>query len=212
MQLIQEQPYLLKIMKPIITAIIPAAGMSQRMLGKDKLLEFIGDETLLHRSIRNSIESKITETIVITRIEHHDRRESLRDLSVRHVIAQCEPNILSESLKCGVSTIDPDIDGILIHLPDMPMISSSDINTLIDNYTTDHVLRGCTSDKIPGHPVLVPKNMISILAEISGDSGAGTLLKNKEIPVKLISLAWNHAILDLDTPEDWNSWMNREKS
>ena len=83
-----------------------------------------------------------------------------------------------------------DVTDVLIGLGDMPMISSSLLNSLINHHTSRHAGRRAitfpTVDGGRGNPVLWDKTFFSDLSNLTGDSGGRQLIddyKNFHNPV-----------------------------
>ena len=55
-----------------------------------------------------------------------------------------------------------------------------------------------------GHPVILPPKLVARLASLEGDKGAAGLLSGSD--VILVPFEDDRALLDLDTPEDWDAW------
>ena len=98
---------------------------------------------------------------------------------------------------------------LMVLLPDMPGIDAADLARMLADFdpAADLVLRGAGADGRPGHPVIFPATMRAALMQVRGDTGARDLLRDRA--VRLIPLPGQHAIQDLDTPEDWEAWRAR---
>ena len=97
----------------------------------------------------------------------------------------------------------------LMILPaDMPDLTSTDLQSMIDAFDQkpSRIIRATAQDGTPGHPVLFPADLIAELAVIKGDEGARSVLQAHKHRLRLIALPDQHAITDLDTPENWAAW------
>ena len=63
-----------------------------------------------------------------------------------------------------------------------------------------------------GHPVIFPRKYFHSLTEITGDSGAREVLKKDKHSINYFSTNRRSYFLDLDTPEEWSSWINFNKN
>ena len=99
-------------------------------------------------------------------------------------------------------------DGLMILPGDMPELTHDDLATLIAAFDTapEKIHRGAAADGRPGHPVLVPRDLIPELSGLTGDEGAKSLLARHRQRIRLHALPGEHAITDLDTPEEWAAW------
>ena len=59
-----------------------------------------------------------------------------------------------------------------------------------------------------GHPVIFPRKYFNSLTEITGDIGAREVLKKDKHSINYFSTNRRSYFLDLDTPEEWSSWIN----
>lgn len=187
----------------IVDILLLAAGASTRMRGRDKLLELIDGETLLHRAARTARDSQANTVHVVT-IE--ERIPSLASLEV-DIITTPENQPMSSSLTAGIAKIE--CDAVVIALADMPDLTSMHYNLLIsafDPAEPDKIHRATSEDGQAGHPVLFPKRYFDELQKISGDQGARSVIKNYAQHVHNVKTTGQAAICDLDTPEDWQNW------
>jgi CTP:molybdopterin cytidylyltransferase MocA len=144
---------------------------------------------------------------VTTRTDRPDRIAALAGLACDTLtcVPVSDPDAgLSASLRAGVDALTPSIDGLMILLPDLPDIETSDLTAMIRAHaeTPDTVLRGCTMDGAPGHPVILPRAWFARLQGLTGDAGMGALLTEAQ----LHPLPGQRARTDLDTPADWAAW------
>jgi len=100
---------------------------------------------------------------------------------------------------------------VLLVLADMPEITARDIYLMVSLHgqAPKAIVRAATRDGRPGHPVLFPADLLSDLAQLSGDEGARTVLRREAGRVHLLPLADDRAAVDLDTPDDWAAWRAR---
>ena len=107
--------------EPKITAIVLAAGRSERM-GANKLLADLAGKPLIRHSIEMLLASSVYDVIVVTGNEDEKVRKALRSLDVAFAHNPNFAEGLSTSLKIGLNAVSLDADGALICLGDMPLI------------------------------------------------------------------------------------------
>ena len=187
-------------MHPVIG--ILAAGASRRMRGRDKLLEDVAGEPLLARQVRIAAATKHPVLVALRR-----PAAELPDLPAVAVSVPDAEEGMAASLRALVSALPPNADMLVILLADLPEIETADVAAVIAaaRETTDHIVRGATPDGRPGHPVAFPRRCFAQLAALQGDSGARELLR-ADPHVRLVRLADDRALVDLDTPEAWAAW------
>ena len=185
-----------------VTILIPAAGAAARMRGGDKLLERVADEPMLRRQAR--IARHVCARVIVTlRDPDPDRLASLAGLDVIVLPVQDAAEGMAASLRAGAARIN----GALMILPaDMPEITAQDLHALIAAFDHSHILRATDAAGTPGHPVIFPADLRPAFADLRGDQGARAILLHNAARIKLIALPDQHATLDLDTPEAWETW------
>jgi CTP:molybdopterin cytidylyltransferase MocA len=186
-----------------LTILIPAAGASSRMRGQDKLLEHVAGEPILRRQARMAL--SLAPVIVTLRDPDPERRAALDGLTVKILAVPDAALGMSASFRAVA-----DIQSAMMVLPaDMPDLTAADLASMIATFRAapDQILRG-SAKATPGHPVIWPRALVPGFAQLIGDEGARTLLRQH--PVHLHPLPDAHALTDLDTPEDWAAWRARQ--
>ena len=199
-----------------VLILIPAAGGSSRMRGRDKLLEEVNGLPLLARQVRRALETGQNVFVTIPR-EHPKRLTALSMVAHPNLISG--PPIdgregIAVSVRLAVQVAESlsgpaAPEGLMILLADLPDLDTADLEELIERFRgdPDRVHRAAAEDGTPGHPVIFPKRLFPALAAVKGDEGARMVLKGEE--VILHPLPDRRATTDLDTPEDWENWRAR---
>lgn len=190
----------------MLAILMPAAGASTRMEGRDKLMEVIDGAPLLTRQVARALATGAA-VFVTTRADRPARIAALAGLACDRLtcVPVTNPDTgLSASLRAGVDALPAGVDRLMILLPDLPDIDTSDLTTMIRAHADcpETVLRGCTTDGAPGHPVILPRAWFKRLRALTGDTGMGALLSK----ARLHPLPGTRARTDLDRPEDWVAW------
>jgi len=190
-----------------LTILIPAAGTASRMRGADKLLEDVDGEPMLRRQARLA-RGLCPQVIVTLRQDDPARRKALEGLDITVLPVAEAAEGMAASIRAGAAVAQ----GALMILPgDMPDLTAADLRAVIDAFDQDRsaICRGAAPDGAPGHPVILPADLRSDALKLRGDEGARSLLQRHKPRVRLIVLPDQHAITDLDTPEDWQDWRAR---
>ena len=110
---------------------------------------------------------------------------------------------LSTSLRTGVAALADDLDGVVICLGDMPLVSTDDINKLIRAFDPVEGRAICVpvSGRKRGNPVLWAKSFLAEMAAISGDVGARHLLEQHAEQIFEVPVSGEGVLMDIDTPE-----------
>ena len=194
------------------TILIPAAGASSRMLGRDKLLERINGESALRRAALRACESDADEVVVVIRNGQSARKNELRNLEAKIVESDEPAEGMAGSLRCGVAAAAKHSDALIILLPDMPEIGTEDINAVLEAFEDGKIVRAASEDGEPGHPVMIPRELFRSVAALKGDIGAKELLEKHQNSVRLVPRPGTRALLDLDTIHDWERWRSGRSS
>ena len=192
-----------------IDCFILAAGMSKRMGNQNKLLKKINNNTILNQTLNNHIESKINN---INLILGHQKNIVLEYVDQNKVFIiennNFKSGMLSSILKID-ENISDDTKGVLISLADMPLVTSEDINKLINIFNENNQKIICIPEykgKL-GNPILLPKeiykDLIKNKSKLSNDKGLKKLILDKKYDYIRVSLS-EGVIKDFDTIEDFN--------
>jgi molybdenum cofactor cytidylyltransferase len=185
-----------------VAAIILAAGRGTRFDAGTKLLTLLDGKALVRHVAQAAIASMVEPVIVVTGHRSGEIEAALDDLKPRFVSNPSYAEGMSTSLKAGFSELPDDAEAAIILLGDMPLIGSSLIDTLVIAWRE----MGKPAALIPtlngrrGNPVILSRTLDGQIAELTGDTGAGPILRNRsdvvEYPVDEPSI-----FQDIDTAE-----------
>ncbi|WP_136443663.1 nucleotidyltransferase family protein [Pacificoceanicola onchidii] len=191
-----------------IAILIPAAGASSRMLGKDKLLEPVDGVPLLRRQADRALATGCHVTVTVPDHEHA-RCAALSGLPVQLVAVPDAGEGMSASLRRGVALLPKGLKAVMILPGDMPDLEPEDLMRLVTGFrAVPHPMlhQATAADGTPGHPVLFPADCFYALTRLTGDQGARDVLRANKHRLVQVPLEDNRALVDLDTPEAWASW------
>ena len=191
--------------------LILAAGSSARMGARDKLTEQVEGPPLLTRVCERALVTGAPVTVVLPP-DRPSRNSAVAGLSLRIVTAQNAADGMAASLRAGLTALPAHSPGVMILPADMPDLTTADLRLLLKHFAQDpsRIWRGASADGQPGHPALFPAEFFTELARVQGDEGGRSVLKRHQTRVSTVRLPSNHAMLDLDTPEDWAAWRARQ--
>jgi molybdenum cofactor cytidylyltransferase len=195
-----------------IGAIILAAGMSSRM-GRNKLLVEIDGEPLVRRVAAAVGASRARPVFVVAGGEAESIRAALTGIPVSVVSNPDYHEGLSTSLRTGVREMPKDCDGAVVVLADMPGVSGTLVDRMIDAFDPDENREICvaTSGGKRGNPVLWGRRFFADLLGIAGDVGAKHLIAENEEMVCEVEANDDGPLTDIDTPEALEAWLARHK-
>ncbi len=187
-----------------------AAGASTRMRGVDKLTKPLRGQPLLRDRVMMLTQSQVSRVLVVVPTEAPARREALAGLDVQTVLNADAASGMASSIKAGIRAVPPDCDAALIMPADMPDIEATDIDALCAAFIKNpgQILRAAAGET-PGSPVIFPRAHFKDLLRLDGDQSGRAVLKTAS-NVILHPLKGDRATFDLDTPEAWALWHQRQ--
>lgn len=194
-----------------LAVLIPAAGAARRMKGRDKLLEKVAGEPVLRRLACAALGAGLGPVAVTLRQPDPARRAVLDGLALAVLEVPDAGEGMAASLRAGAAwATGQGVSGLFVCPADMPSIESADFVALAALFHPDgSPLRAASPDGRAGHPVLFPAALLDRLAQLHGDAGARAVLAH--FPPRLVRLADDRALIDLDTTEEWAAWRSRTR-
>jgi len=187
----------------MISAIILAAGMSSRMGIPKQLLE-LENRPLVRIVTENVLASSADEVLVVTGYREQEITAAINDLPIKIIFNPHYEQGQGTSLAVGATAVDINTSALLVFMADQPLISTSLINTVIDEFKKRHCLAlRPVYNGVPGHPVVISCSLGTDLKILKGDEGARHVLKKLGGQVYYMQVQDEAAILDIDTPEDF---------
>ena len=191
-----------------VACCILAAGMSKRMGSENKLLKKYKNKIIINQTLKNHSESKLEKLNIII---GHDK-ESLKDTLKNFQIGVIEnDNYMSgmlSSIKRINDYIDNEVTGIMISLADMPLVSSKDINSILDTFLLHDEKKICIPEFNGrlGNPIIIPLEIYKKIIQnenLLKDKGLkSTILDGKFDIVRARSSSG--VLKDFDTQKDFN--------
>jgi len=190
-----------------VVIVIPAAGASSRMRGRDKLLEEVEGMPLLARQA--AMAARTGCAVLVTLPEGGGARHAVLgdDPAVAVTCLEDAPEGIAASIRAGARwAAGRRADGLMVVLADLPELESADLERMVEGFgqAPDRVLRATDITGRAGHPVIFPARLFPALGRTEGDIGAKTLLRSEDI--RTLPLPDRRATTDLDTPEAWAAW------
>jgi molybdenum cofactor cytidylyltransferase len=188
--------------KPVVDAVLLAAGRGQRMGGPNKLLSRIGGQPLVRQAALALTRSALRNVVAVTGHQEDRIRSALEGLDLRVAYNADHATGLASSLKTGIAALPQDVAGALVALGDMPEVTSAHIDRLVQAFVREHgnaIVRATHAGK-RGNPVILPRSLFAAVAKLDGDTGARQIVEGSELPVVDVEIG-AAASLDIDTPE-----------
>ncbi|MEM6523226.1 MAG: nucleotidyltransferase family protein [Bacteroidota bacterium] len=196
-----------------VSAIVLAAGLSQRMAGGKKLFLKYGSRTILEEVLYQLSKSDVDEVIiVVNELSIHDINQIVsRDYQNYRVIENYHYKLgMTSSIQVGVSAIGEDTSGYMICLADMPKIDSSVYRNLTSAfrhyYANDSkVILAPTHHGAKGNPVIFSNSYRNDILEHQEMEGCKSIIMDNSGYLKRLEVGSDGVLLDIDTPENYDS-------
>ncbi|MEP5155183.1 nucleotidyltransferase family protein, partial [Planktotalea sp.] len=185
-------------------ALILAAGLSQRMGERNKLLLPIDGVPMVRRVVqqyRAAIEGPIT---VVTGHEAEAVQAVLSDLDVRCVVNPEYAKGQQTSVAFGLAQC-PEVEALLIGLGDQPLLRASDIVALLDVHARLAPMQVSIPalDDIRGNPIVVPHQLRAQLTRDPERPGCMRFTRDNPDMVHRHPLTAKGFYTDVDTPDSY---------
>ena len=183
----------------MVSAIVLAAGKSERMGRPKALLQFRG-RTFLENILEAISRSSIKSTCVV--LGHH--REAIeRSMRLPSVVfnPDYEQGMIT-SLQAGIRALPPGIIGSFLFLVDHPLVDTLTIEAMIPSLAPNLIVQP-TFEGRRGHPVLLGVEILKEILELPVLQGADAVVRKD--PGRIIEVPVNTPgiLVDVDTPEEY---------
>ncbi len=198
---------------PRIGALLLAAGQSQRMGGPNKLLAELDGVPMVAHVARRLLASRARPIIAVLGNQADAVDAALGRLPVERVRNPEFAGGLSTSLKRGITALPSDLDGVIVCLGDMPLISGRHLDRLIAafNPLEGRAIVVPTRRGKRGNPVLWSSRFFPEMAALAGDVGAKHLIGEHAELVAEVEMDDDAVLVDIDTPEALDALRQRRK-
>lgn len=192
-----------------IGIVILAAGTSLRM-GQPKQMLAINGQALLVRSVNVALKSEAKKIVVVLGANAFEHKELLKNFPVEIIFNKDWQLGMGNSIKAGVRyaiQIFPALEAIIIMVCDQPLLHPDHINKLMNQYLTGkNAIVASFYDETYGVPVLFAKQFFNDLQSLEDSYGAKKIIQKYNNDVAGISFP--KGVIDLDTPEDYNAFID----
>jgi len=196
----------------MISAILLAAGSSRRMGESNKLLLRIGETQILQKSLDALMQANVDEVILVTGYENTVVSQSiLHQDTFTLVYNELHKTGMTSSIQCGLKAVSEEADAYMICLGDMPMLTSTDINVLVEKWNNQlnnkqKILRPVHKERF-GNPVIFSSSYKQAILDHKAPEGCKEIIalnKDQVIPCEMTN---DHIFRDIDTPEDYQQFL-----
>ena len=195
-------------MEPVISAILMAAGLSQRM-GKDKLMLPYRGKSMLQNAADLLSVLPVSEKILVT------TRKRLEILKLPHgvrAVINHEPEAgQSGSIRLGVSAAGG--NWYMFLAADQPGLNPADLQQLIDcvKYHDNGIIYPVVNGN-PSTPSLFSARFRAELLSLTGDTGGRTVRAGHPEACVAITPACEENFFDIDSDDDYQNMVINRKT
>lgn len=186
-----------------VAGVVLAAGLSRRM-GRPKQLLPYGDGTLLEHALAVACQSHLDDVMVVVSPEIARAVDLSGYPRVRVVANDAPERGQSGSLQLGLRAVPERAAGALVLMCDQPGVTSAAIDIILRAFG-----RGPVAAVVPtyngrwGTPVLLGRTIWPEVMDLTGDAGAGRLLRTRPEAVRTVEVGDLADGTDIDTPAEY---------
>lgn len=188
---------------PRIAALVLAAGRSTRMGANNKLIEPVAGKPMVRHVVETALGANLASVRVVTGNKPAEVQHALDGLDVTYTHNPNFADGLSTSLAAGTGALEADIDGVVVLLGDMPLITADLIGQLVAAFNPAENRAIC----VPvhhgkrGNPILWAARFFADMANVQGDTGARHLIGENAEWIAEVDAGDAAIFRDIDTPE-----------
>lgn len=185
--------------RPVVAALVLAAGSSRRM-GENKLLVEVDGAPMVARAVDAARASRASRVVVVTGHDEAAVRAALAGRAVEVVHNPEHGTGMASSLRAGVAALGA-VDGVVVCLGDMPWVRAADLDALIAAFDPAAGREICVAfhGGKRGNPVLISARFFPEMMRMTGDTGARALLEEHAAEIVAVEAGHAGVLLDVDT-------------
>ena len=172
---------------------------------ENKLLLPLNGDLVINRICYTVLNSGMKPVIVVTGFQHTEIEKALPELidQIAH-----NPNWekgMAGSVHTGMSLLPDTVDGNMIVLGDMPMLSKNTLDLLIDEFNVqqgNHIIYPIYKQR-QANPVIFPKKYFQEILSTTGDRGCKKVLKQYPDDAVGVSIGFPEVVFDCDNEDDY---------
>ena len=194
-----------------ISATILAAGSSERMEEANKLLLPYRSEALIKIVSKMLIDSLLDPIFIVTGYEH-DKVVKLLPKSLDNIIYNKDwRKGMSRSIYKAISSLPANIDGNMIVLGDMPLITVKTLNELKSVFLSNNGEKIIYAEYFgkQANPVIFPKKYFKEMLLLKGDNGCKDIISQNRKNTLGVSVNSSEVIFDCDTKGDYSDLVSK---
>ena len=192
--------------------IILAAGQASRMGEPKQLLAYHG-KTLLQHIYEKAKRIQESNVVVVLGAHQDIILEASSFLNNHWVYNPHWATGMGSSIRHGVEAAleaNSKLEGVLIVLVDQPYVDTATMTKLLEGHREGNAPIVCAKyGQVLGVPAVFGEAFFPILLSLDDEVGARKIIRQNKNQV--LALDFAGGIQDLDTPEDWQRWLEQLK-
>jgi molybdenum cofactor cytidylyltransferase len=194
----------------MISALVLAAGKSERMGGTPKALLPLRGKSFLQSILEAISEAPIHDTVVVVG-HHRNEIEQTVAASARVVYNPDYERGMITSLQAGIRALRPEVSGALLCLVDHPVVDAETIRSLMAHAAPSRIALPTFGGR-RGHPVLFGSFVLQEILALPPFQGANIVVRKD--PSRIVEVPVNSPgiLVDVDTPEDYRKLQDEYES
>lgn len=197
--------------RKLIPGIVLAAGESSRM-GENKLLLPLGGKPILSCVLDTLLQSSLRHVYLVLGWD----ADRLRAISAPYfenltIIENTDYRKgRASSIQAALCALHPSTPGALITPGDVPLISVSLIEKLLESFSLEPLITFPIVNGKKGHPVVFPGDAFNLLGKLQGDETLHDYILSHPARVRQVPWDDDGCLLDCDTPDDYRRICERK--
>jgi len=188
-----------------VSATILAAGQSSRMENGNKLLLPINEIPMISHVCNTVLTAGLDPVVVVTGFESDLVTQAI-PTAINDIIYNSHwQSGMASSIYEGLSALPQNVDGNMIVLGDMPMISKDTLTLLIDEFIMlngQHIIYPIYEER-QANPVIFPKKYFQEILSSTGDRGCKKVLKQYPDDAVGVSIGSPEVVFDCDSEDNY---------
>ena len=184
------------------TTIVLADGGTAHLPGSDGLLQPVGCVPGIRSLVQTALRTGCR--VIVALLPGDPRSVAALDDLPATILTVPGPGVdMVTILSTCAGAVEPGSAAMILPA-DMPELDLADLQSLISAHRAfpDAIFRGSALD-VPGHPILIPHDLLADLQGLAGDEGVRGLIGRHAERLRLVPLPGRHAIPDRDASEIW---------
>lgn len=205
--------------RPVVAAVVLAAGLSRRMGPDNKLLVELDGVPMIARVVDALRAAPVDAILVVTGHERGRVEAALRERTSErpgerpgelpatppvHLVHNPDyARGMGTSLATGIRALPPATDAVLVCLGDMPGVRAAHVEALLAAFDPAAGRAICmpVHQGRRGHPVLFAARFFPAMCAIQGDTGARAMIQAHADLVHAVPVGDSGVLMDVDTAD-----------